>query len=189
MQHFTKAGLLSALFLAACQPLSVERAASVPDWVAAPQVKEGLAATSCVAYSGHFDIDKKQAIANARQELVQQISLRVKTLDETYARKTQAAGGAVAGGVFESVSRQVAEETLSGSVPEKVAVLTIAGKEQMCAMVTLQPERTRTLFAQLVSAAKVSLAAQDEAALYEEFKAFKAQERLDRALEQTRSQP
>ncbi len=182
--HSAFATLPVLAILAACnsQPEAPRGSFSLPAWIANPTIEDGIAASSCVRWSGHLDIDQRQVLAIARQQLAQQIDLRVKSMDETYARRTQAAGGDAVGGVFESVSRQVTEQNLHASIPERIETFSIAGEDNLCAMVTMRPEATRQLFEQLVQASGVSLGARDEAVLYEEFKAHQAQQRMDEEL-------
>ncbi|HFD38431.1 MAG TPA: hypothetical protein ENJ31_01075 [Anaerolineae bacterium] len=176
----------AAALLAACS--STKEKAGVeappgmdlPDWVMNPVIEDGLAATDCVKWSGNMSIDRKQAIANARAGLAQQIDIKVKAMDKTYARKVDAQGGTNIGGVFESVSKQVTQQQLSGSRPTKVKPVTINGESHICAMVTFAPAATEELFKNIVKSSGVKLSPQDEDVLYEEFKAFKAQEELDR---------
>jgi hypothetical protein len=153
-----------------------------PDWVMNPTIEGGIAESTCVQSSGHFNIDRKQAIAEARQGLAQQIQSRVEAMDETYANRTTTEDGINAGGTFESVSRQVTEQNLSGAVPERVEMVKIGETTQLCAMVAMRPEQTRDLFNQLVAESGAELGAQDEKVLFQQFKAEQARKRLDSQL-------
>lgn len=184
------------LFLAGCASTPDEQAqengdntgdqaeshGGLPEWVAMPGVKDGIAATSCVGWSGQFDVDRRQALANARQALAQQIQVRVESMDETYARRTTGGDEDVTSSVFESVSRQVTDQNLQGAIPQRVEPVTIADEKQLCAMIAMQPDKTRALFEQIVAASNAEVTARDKEVLYEEFKAEQARERLDEAL-------
>lgn len=183
----------SATLLAACagtpdesasgdgQP-SAEQHTSLPEWVSMPRVEDGIAASSCVSWSGYFDVDRRQALANARQELAQQIDIRVQGMDETYARRTRGGDEDVIGSVFETVSRQVTDQNLRGAIPQRIEAVTIGDEKQLCAMIAMQPDKTRELFEQIIDASGEEIAARDEEVLYEEFKADQARERMDEAL-------
>jgi len=153
-----------------------------PDWVLNPSIEDGIAEATCVQSSGHFNIDRKQAIAEARQGLAQQIQLRVESMDETYANRTTTEDGTTAGGTFESVSRQVTEQNLSGAIPERVEMVRMGETVQVCAMVAMRPDETRDLFNKLVAQSGVKLGAQDEKVLFQQFKAEQARKRLDSQL-------
>ncbi len=157
-------------------------AVALPSWISNPTIEDGIASSTCVRSSGHFNIDQKQAIAEARQGLAQQIQVRVEAMDETYQNSTLTEAGTTAGGVFESVSRQVTQQNLSGAVPEKVEMIQIGNTLQTCAMVVMKPEQTKALFDKLVAQSGAQLSAQDERVLFQQFKAQQARDRLDAKL-------
>ncbi len=173
----------AAVFLAACSSTPKQGAneltSSIPAWVLNPVIDDGIAATACVNFSGNMNIDKSQTVASARAGIAKQITVKVKAMDKTYARKTETGDKLVTSNVFESVSKQLAEQSLVGSRPEKVEIVDIAGKQQLCTMVTLKPEVTEKLFKDIVKNSGQQVAAQDEAILFEEFKAHKAQQELE----------
>lgn len=152
---------------------------TIPDWVLNPVIEDGLVSTECVNWSGNMNIDKAQAVASARAEITKQIDVKVKAMDKTYARKTETSDKLVTSNVFESVSKQLAQQSLSGSRAEKVDIVKIAGKQQLCAMVTLKPAVTKMLFKDIIKSSGVQVSAQDESILFEEFKAHKAQQELE----------
>lgn len=173
--------------LAACAGKVDEQAVdsggiTLPEWVTSPAIEDGIAATSCVKWSGDFDLDKKQAIANARQDLAQQIRIRVESMDETMKRNREGAGKADQGSVFTSVSRQTADQHLKGAVPQRVKPVKFDDAQRLCAQVAMKPEQTRELFDTLIRESKVQLSAKDEDLLFEEFKADQARQRMDEAL-------
>lgn len=174
--------LMAAATLHGCASKVDDGGISLPDWVLNPTIEDGIAATSCVKWSGDLDLDKKASMASARQELAQQIQLRVQSMDELYQRKVEATAGAVRGNVFESVSRQVTDLELQGSVPEKVQPVKFDDEQRLCTQVTMRPDATRNLFNKLVAASGENLTPQDEAVLFEEFKASQARARMDEAL-------
>lgn len=172
------------VMLASCGSNDVKEEVSqpsvkIPSWVMMPIIDDGLASTECVRWSGNMSIDKKQATANARAGLSKQIDIKVKAMDKTYARKTETGDKMVTSNVFESVSKQVSEQSLVGSRPERVEIIEIAGEDNLCAMVTLKPEFTKNLFENLIKQSGAQVNAQDEAILFEEFKSYKAHQELE----------
>jgi hypothetical protein len=155
-----------------------------PSWVIDPQVENGIAASECIIYSGNISVDKAQITAQARSTLAKQIEVRVSALDKTYLDRTDAAGKTVVGSSFSSVSRQLSDQTLTGTRLTKLSRLSIGGQENLCGMLTLDPERSQTIFKQIIEASQREISVEDEDVLYQEFKAHRAQEDLDRLLTQ-----
>lgn len=156
---------------------------NIPEWVLNPKLKDGIAAAECVPSSGNMSIDKAQAIALARLSIAQQISTRVKALDKTYQERVDTSGEIATGSTFSSVSKQVTDQALVGATPLKTSYANFNGKNQLCVLAGLNPKQTKNLFSDLVKESQRSLSMQDESVLYQEFKAYKAQQELDRELE------
>lgn len=175
----------SCLVLAGCsdKPTMPQEAeptkSSIPSWVLVPIIENGIAATDCVASSGNFSIDRKQAIANARVDLSQQIETKVKAMDKTYARKTDTNRGSSVGGTFESVSKQITQLSLNGARPIKAELVDLDSKSHLCVMVALSPTFTDELFGNIIKKSGVNLNPNDEAVMREEFKAYKAQQEME----------
>ncbi|ALO42481.1 LPP20 family lipoprotein [Pseudoalteromonas phenolica] len=180
------ASLFMAGMLSACSSTSDNSASSsrvnVPDWVLNPVVENGIAAADCIKYSGNISIDQKMAVANARLALAQQIETRIEGLDKTFANRVDANDKTTVGSTFSSVSKQLTKQTLRGSRVVKADIVDIAGKDYFCALTTLSPELTKTLFQDLVKETKVKINPQDEQFLYQEFKAFKAEQDLEKEI-------
>lgn len=187
MKKLVLATTIATAVLAGCasQPeVAPEKpASSLPDWVMNPTIENGLADTVCVNDSGIMNVDKDQAVALARASIAKQIEVKAQAMDETYQRKVQASGENNTGQTFESVSKQVADQSLVGSRPKKVQYIDNNGARQLCVMVTIEEGATSNIFKGLVSAADRQLSAQDEKVLYEEFKAHQAQDRLKAAID------
>jgi len=156
----------------------------LPNWVVAPAVENGLADSACVPWSGHMTIDRDQATAEARNSLVRQIEVKAANMTKTFAHKTDTVAGSNVGANFETSARQIAEATLQGSKTVMTDLFEVDGKQTLCVMVTIEPEKTREVFAGIVKASGAKLASQDENVMYEEFKAYKAQQELERTLQQ-----
>ena len=181
------ASLFMAGMLSACSSTQDNSASSsrvnVPDWVLNPVVENGIAAADCIKYSGNISIDQKMAVANARLALAQQIETRIEGLDKTFANRVDANDKTTVGSTFSSVSKQLTKQTLRGSRVVKADIVDITGKDYFCALTTLSPELTKTLFQDLVKETKLKIDPQDEQFLYQEFKAFKAEQDLEKEIE------
>ena len=171
--------LTAAITLIGCQKEAVIQESMLPDWVTSPYIEGGIASTECVNYSGDMSMDKAQASALGRAELAKQLGIKVKAMDKSYKRRVKSAAGDTSGGTFESVSKQVAAQHLSGSAVRKANIVKVDGVSQFCAMVAIGPSTTQTLFKELVSQSGASVTPQDESALFEEFKSSKGQEALE----------
>ncbi|MDY0132001.1 MAG: hypothetical protein RBR53_04960 [Desulforegulaceae bacterium] len=169
-----------AFFLSSCGGKKVEKAGiNLPDWVINPTIEGGIASTECVVYTGDISLDKAEATALGRADIAKQIDIKVKAMDKTYQSKVRTKDGVSAGGVFESVSKQIAQQQLKGARAIKMDLIEIDGKKQWCVMVALDPTLTERLFKEIVKESAVNLDPQDESVLYQEFKAYKAGQELD----------
>jgi len=184
----------ACLFITACgstsapKPILLETTDSVPSWVLNPNVDNALAAASCVPWSGNLSIDKAQSLAMARAEISQQLKLKVSVLDKMYQRKLEADGTLNTGSTFEQVSKQISEQTLVNSKADKVEFAKIGGQKQLCTLVTLSEKKNDQLFEQLVSKSGAKIDPTSKAALYEEFRAKKASQELEKELKKLNSQ-
>ncbi|MDP7591614.1 MAG: hypothetical protein QF552_02745 [Litorilituus sp.] len=184
----------ACLLLSACgstttpKPTLLETTDSVPSWVLNPNVDNALAAASCVPWSGNLSIDKAQSLATARAEISQQLKLKVSVLDKMYQRKLEADGKLNTGGTFEQVSKQISEQTLVNSKADKVEFAKIDGQKQLCTLVTLSEKKNDQLFEQLVNKSGAKIDPTSKAALYEEFRAKKASQELEKELKKLNGQ-
>jgi hypothetical protein len=179
----------ACLLLGACsstneqKSIMLESTDSVPRWVLNPNVENALAAASCVPWSGNLSIDKAQSLAMARAEISQQINLKVSVLDKMYQRKLEADGKQNTGGTFEQVSKQISQQTLVNTKADKVEFAKIDGKKQICTLVTLSENKSDLLFEKLVNKSGAKIDPTSKAALYEEFRAKKATDELEKELQ------
>lgn len=189
MKHISIA-IISALFISGCastapnEETNYDKGAleNIPSWVLSPSIKNGVAESACVPWSGNITIDRDEASHIARDRLAKQIGLRAAGMTKAFANKTTTSKGLNTGTNFESVSRQIFDQTIVGSKPSKVGLFTIAKKKQFCVLVGMNPEKTKALYKGIVKASGVQLSANDDAILLEQFKAWKAQGELDKAL-------
>ena len=182
--------ILLALLVFSCSSKEAEKDQSgigleeFPSWVIDPQVEGGIAASECLVYSGNISVDKAQLTAQARATLSKQIQVRVSALDKTYLDRTDAAGKTVVGSTFSSTSRQLADQNLIGSRLTKLSRIAIGGQENLCGMIVLNPEKSRELFEEIIELSDRGVDPQDEDILYQEFKAHRAQQDLDKLLQE-----
>ncbi|MCP4406720.1 MAG: hypothetical protein GY807_02990 [Gammaproteobacteria bacterium] len=182
------ASAVLSLVLAGCASAPKElpkpsSASEIPDWVLNPTIEDGIASAQCVPWSGDMSLDRSEAIAEARADLVKQIEVKVKAMDKTYARRVTAKSGTSTGKVFEKVSKQVASRNLTATQVNKVDPgVKINEVVHLCAMVVFGREANKRLFEDLISSSGASenISPQDEDIMFEEFKAFKAQQELDK---------
>jgi len=164
------------------QAINQGELADVPEWILSPSVEEGIAESACVPWSGNMSIDKDEASHIARDRMAKQIELRAAGMTKAFADKTTTSTGMNTGTTFESVSRQIFDQTLSGTKPTKAGLFTIDKNKQFCVMVEVSPENTEKLYQNIVSKAGAKLSADDNAVLLQQFKAWKAQNDLDERL-------
>ncbi|GHB79159.1 hypothetical protein GCM10008107_30830 [Psychrosphaera saromensis] len=156
--------------------------ANIPDWVLSPSVEDGIAAAACVSASGSMTTDKAQATALSRVDLAQQIGTRVQSLDKTYQERIDVDGQAQVGSTFTSVSKQLTEQSLTGSRVIKTSYANFDGKNQLCVLTALGSSSTKELFASILKDSQRPVTPDQERVLYQEFKAYKAQDELDAEL-------
>jgi len=171
------AALLLVVTLAGCgsQP---------PDWIMRPTAEGGFAATECVKDSGNLSLDRQIVVAKSRAELAKQVELRVAAMDKTYTRLSEEANQGVQqdndpttssnktlNTAFESVSKQIAEQTLSGLAPSRVEYVELNDARNLCAMITMDRSQTRQVYEQVVQAAGAKLSPATSEALYKDFSA------------------
>lgn len=179
--------VLSVAALAACAsnpPRPAAQQPNIPDWVLTPVIENGIADTQCViAHPGfNMSILKTKTTALARAELAKQINVKVKAMDKSFQHLTETANGPSQGSPFESVFKQIANQTMSGSrvIKQNYVNLPPDNKSNYCVMVGLSPEQSKAMFEQLVQQSNTTnLSPRNEAVLYERFLAEKAQKKLE----------
>ncbi len=169
-------------FLTGCAKEVAVGGGGIPEWVAQPRVEGGIAVTECVLASGDFSLDRKEATANARQSLAQEIETRVQSMEKTYQNKIRAKDKTSIGSNFESVSRQLTEQTLQGSRATNYGYEMIEGKKHFCVMLVLGGKETEELFKALMEQSNRNISARDQDILYQEFRAERAQKEMEEAL-------
>ena len=179
-----------AITLAGCgasSPTQEVASDPYPEWYysAADAIPNALNSASCVPVpAGNMEIARKQALANGRADIAGQIETRVKAMDKTYDRLATTDQGTSVGGTFESVSKQVTNQVLSGVRAVKSARVDDGGKPYFCSLVSLNPESTKTLVDSIIKASNLNLSASNESVLREQFNAYKAGQELEQQLQQ-----
>jgi len=179
----------TALLLTACSGPDQAPEDRIPDWVADPQgqVSDGLAATDCVPASDSFSIDRSEAIALTRQMMAAQIEVAVESMDETYQQQTRTGDGeTVSGSTFQSVSRQLTDQKLSGLRVNRAGYETINEQRQLCTMLVMGESDMRGLFSDILDESGREIPGQDESVLWEQFRHSQARDEMDSALERRR---
>jgi hypothetical protein len=146
----------------------------LPAWVITPGklVPEGaMAATECVPANASMSILKSKATALARATLAQQIQVNVQAMDKTYQDLT------------ENGNESVTDQMLNGAIPERVDYIPGTGETTLfCSMVVMAPEQNRKIFDQIIDRSNRQMSPDNEALLYQEFRAKRAAEELEDAL-------
>ncbi|HEY5603684.1 MAG TPA: LPP20 family lipoprotein [Gammaproteobacteria bacterium] len=142
----------------------------IPSWIFNPTSTDGsLVAAGCTDWTDNLSLDKKIALAKARSDLAQQIKIRIKGVDTLYAKKEN---NNAPQNVFESVSEQITDSTLQDVKVEKLETVNLQGRKQLCTLLRLSKEQGQTMFRSLVKATALTINAEEEAKLYNQFTAF-----------------
>jgi hypothetical protein len=143
---------------------------SVPDWILNPQSSDGsLVASGCAERSDSLGLDRKIALAKARSNMAQQIKIKIQGVDKVYAKKVN---NGAAENVFESVSEQITDNTLQNVKIDRIETLTIDGKKQLCTLIKMGKQQSKTMFRSIVKATSLAINAEEEEKLYNQFTEF-----------------
>jgi hypothetical protein len=147
----------------------------------------GIAACKCSTAMSYEEttIAEDEAKTDARSELARQLGLRVKTMVKRYKSRTIANRKRAIGSTFEEVAKQVANQYLQGSrVLASKTFQTPDGKFMVCVAVGLQPQTVKEMISSIAKQAGLTNP-RDEDILYQEFKAYKAQQELEKETSET----
>ncbi len=142
----------------------------------------GIAACKCNTAASMEEVTyaRDESIADARSELARMLELRVENMVKRYRSRTVANTKRAIGSTFEDVAKQVARQYLKGSRP--IAYKTFraeGGKYMVCAVVALQPQVVKEMISAIAKEANLNNP-RDEDILYQEFKAYKAFQELEK---------
>ncbi|WP_068547690.1 hypothetical protein [Thalassotalea crassostreae] len=155
---------------------------NLPSWVTTPTSEKGLADSACVQYSGTINVDKSEAVVLASEQLAGQLERKVSFLAKSFQSKTKTTDGLNVGTNFTQSGQQLVQQTLVGTKAIKMGVYEVSDKEQLCVLVELNGDETKEFYAKMKQNSKATLDAQDDSVIYEEFRAYKADQELQKAI-------
>lgn len=147
-----------------------------PSWVLMPMVEGSIAEVGSAKKNAGNDLSfqRQEAMADARDNLARQISTKVANMFKSFKAATGSNADATFDKSTESVSKQIASETLKGTVVKGTWV------SKTGTLYILMAVDTKAVSAQMEESVKTSF--QNEQALYQKFLASKAQGELDAEL-------
>ncbi|WP_462152655.1 hypothetical protein [Pseudoalteromonas xiamenensis] len=163
----------SALLLSACSSTEKTNASemgmTIPSWVTNPTIEKGFAASSCVLASNSFSLDKSQAAMLARDEIAKQIDTRLSSLQEAFSKKAQLGNENLVKETFSQTIANFTDQSLQGTIVEKVDYAQMGDNKNVCVLVTLPEEKAKRLFEMLIAEGPTKLDPENEALLYLNF--------------------
>ncbi len=152
-----------------------EELSQYPDWYINPTYEDGLASVGSAKIGvGGLSFARQEAMADARAQLAQSIEVKVNTMFKSYVNTVGLGGEDGLEKVATSVSKQVASQTLKGSRQEQLDRV----GDELLILVVIPNESLRE---ETKKAVNTTLG--NDQALWQEFKAEKAQQELDFAIE------
>ncbi len=144
----------------------------------------GLAVCKCSSARSYEEIEfaRDEATADARSELARILEVKVGTMIKRYKNRTVAGEKRYYGGTFEEVAKQVAKQYLSGSRVIATKTFRAPNGFMVCSVVALQPNVVKSMIHAIAQKTNLSNP-RDEELLYEEFKSYKAQQELNKELQ------
>lgn len=179
--------VILSLFLVACKnkevkeekrklvPIENKSYKDYPNWVLQPDYANGIAAVGQAKIgAAGLAFAKQEAMAIARGELARIIEVQVDDMFKSYVNSVGIAGQDGIEKVSTSISKQVASVSLSGSEQKD---LWISKDNEIFVLVGISYENLKK---ESLNAVKTTLA--NDEALWQEFKAQKAQQELEAAV-------
>ena len=161
-------------------PALQQEFANAPNWVLNPQNAGKLVAVgSAKVGPAGMQFAREEALAAARDELARMMSVRVKNMVKRFMQTTGVGDAQAIDHVSATVSKQVANQVLSGSRQKN---LWISPSGELYVLVELDPELAKTTIA---NAIRTSMSKQ---ALWQQFQAKKAFDELQAEIEQELTQ-
>lgn len=157
---------------------------NLPAWVISPTSETGLADSACVQYSGSLNVDRSEAITLASEQLAAQLDKKVAFLAKSFQGKTKTTDGLNVGTNFTQTGQQLVNTSLNGAKATQMGVYEVSDVEQLCVLVEMDESRTRDFYSKMKQTSKATLDARDDDVIYEQFRAYKANQELEKALEQ-----
>ncbi|WP_163932366.1 hypothetical protein [Paraferrimonas sp. SM1919] len=175
-----KLAVLATLTAATITGCSSTPENNLPSWVTLPVIEDGIADTQCVENTAGMNLLKNKATALARAEIAKILEVKVQAMDKNYSSLVDTNKGSVVESNFTAVSKQVANQSLTGTKVAKVEYVDFGDdNKKLCVMVTLNEASQQQAFKQAVKDSGVKLSPRNEDVLYQEFKAQQAQAELE----------
>jgi PBP1b-binding outer membrane lipoprotein LpoB len=148
-----------------------------PKWVMMPVVEGAVSEVGSAKRNAGNDIgfQRNEAMADARDNLARQLEIKVSNLFKSFKADTGSGADAAFDRSVESVSKQIASQTLKGTV-QKDAWISKSGT--MYVLVAIDTQNVEKMMEESI---KTSF--KNEKALYQRFLAAQAQEELEAELE------
>ncbi|MDC7241916.1 MAG: LPP20 family lipoprotein [Spirochaetales bacterium] len=178
---FLLSALMALVILAGCassEPVAVEEVKEdpmarrdLPDWFLNPPVSDEVIYGLGMAKMSSDSLSRDTAIARARRDVATQVSTRVQSMMTDYAQEAGAEGNTQTINFVESITKQVADVEIKGSITEKVYA---AVDGNWFAMVSYEKSNMAEEVADIFS--------RNEDAAFAEFKADQALEMLEASI-------
>lgn len=172
---------LLSFFIGGCakkapEPLEHSCLEGAPSWVINPSMEGGLTGLGSARIgAAGMQFARTEAIATARDEIARTISVKVKNMFKNFTQSTGVGDEETVDRVAVNVSKQVANQTLSGTVAKQAW---ISPCKEFYTLVVLDPENVQNAVEQnAVSSFK------NEKALWQQFQAKKAHDELEKEIE------
>ncbi len=147
-----------------------------PSWVLNPEVEGGLAAVgSAKIGKAGLQFARTEALANARDELARQISVKVKNMVKNFTQVTGIGNEETVDKVSVQVSKQVTSQVLQGSRQKD---MWISPSGTLYVLVVVDPEMIKKVVKE-----QTLTSLRNEKALWQQFQAKKAYEELEKEIQ------
>ena len=148
-----------------------------PKWVMMPEVKGYVSELGIASQNAgnDFSFQREEAMADARDNLAKQISIKVNNMFKSFKAVTGSGADATFDKSSEKVSKQIASQTISGS---KVKDTWISRSGTLYVLMAIDTKSVSDMMEKVV---KTSF--KNDKAMYQKFLASKAQGELDKELE------
>jgi hypothetical protein len=157
----------------------VDPMAGYPAWILDPNVEDGLGSVgSAFIGAAGMQFARQEALANARDELARQVSVKVQNMFKSYTNSIGLGGRDGVEKVATNVSKQVSNQTLKGSRQKE---LWISPDKELFVQVVIPNEILEDEARKAVES-QTPIGTSDRA-LWQEFKAKNAQAELDSAID------
>ncbi|WP_022850127.1 LPP20 family lipoprotein [Limisalsivibrio acetivorans] len=147
-----------------------------PSWVLTPELEGSIAASgSAKIGAAGVQFAKTEAMASGRDEIARIMSVKVKNMVKNFTQQTGVGDDQVVDKVSAQVSKQVANQTLTGSRQKDIWV---SPCNELYVLVALDPGSVQQAVKE-----SVRTSFKNEQALWQQFQAKKAQDELDAEIE------